>query len=159
MFDACQRAWRLSPDLREVLAWAADLHEIGLAVSHSGYHKHGGYLLDHFDLIGFSTREQHWLSLLVRTHRRKIFPQLFEGLEAKRSQQAVYLSVILRLAVLLHRDRSGQAALSIESLEATEQALDLIFAENERERPLLFADLDEEKKFLKGINFRLKYSI
>lgn len=159
LFDACQRAWKLSLDLREVLAWAADLHEIGLAVSHSGYHKHGGYLLDHLDLIGFSTREQHWLSLLVRTHRRKIFPQLFEGLEAKRSQQAVYLSVILRLAVLLHRDRSGQAALSIESLEATEQTLDLVFAENERERPLLFADLDEEKKFLKGINFRLKYSI
>lgn len=159
LFDACQRAWRLSPELREVLAWAADLHEIGLAVSHSGYHKHGGYLLDNFDLIGFSTREQHWLSLLVRTHRRKIFPPLFEGLEAKRSQQAVYLSVILRLAVLLHRDRSGQAALSIESLEATEQALDLVFAEHERERPLLFADLDEEKKFLKGINFRLKYSM
>lgn len=159
LFDACQRTWRLSPEFREVLAWAADLHEIGLAVSHSGYHKHGGYLLDNFDLIGFSTREQHWLSLLVRTHRRKIFPPLFEGLEAKRSQQAVYLSVILRLAVLLHRDRSGQAALSIESLEATEQALELVFAEHERERPLLFADLDEEKKFLKGINFRLKYSI
>jgi len=159
LFDRCQRAWKLSPDLREVLAWAADLHEIGLAVSHTGYHKHGGYLLDHFDLIGFSTEEQHWLSLLVRTHRRKIFPQLFEGLEAKRSQQAIYLSVILRLAVLLHRDRSGQAALEVEKLDASEQTLDLIFADNDRERPLLFADLEEEKKFLKGINFRLKYSI
>ena len=159
LFDTCQRAWKLSPDLREVLAWSADLHEIGLAVSHSGYHKHGGYLLDHFDLVGFSTEEQHWLSLLVRTHRRKIFPQLFEGLEAKRSQQAVYLSVILRLAVLLHRDRSGHAALAIENLEATDQALDLIFADNERERSLLFADLEEEKNFLKGIDFRLKYSI
>lgn len=159
LFERCQRAWKLAADLREVLAWAADLHEIGLAVSHSGYHKHGGYLLDHFDLVGFSTEEQHWLSLLVRTHRRKIFPQLFEGLEAKRSQQAVYLSMILRLAVLLHRDRSGQPALEVEKLEAAEQSLDLIFVDNARERPLLFADLEEEKKFLKGINFRLKYSI
>jgi exopolyphosphatase/guanosine-5'-triphosphate,3'-diphosphate pyrophosphatase len=61
--------------------------------------------------------------------------------------------------VLLHRDRSGQAALEVEKLDASEQALDLIFADNDRERPLLFADLEEEKKFLKGINFRLKYSI
>jgi exopolyphosphatase/guanosine-5'-triphosphate,3'-diphosphate pyrophosphatase len=159
LFDTCQKPWKLAPELREVLAWSADLHEIGLAVSHSGYHKHGGYLLDNFDLTGFSTEEQHWLSLLVRTHRRKIFPQLFEGLEAKRSQQAIYLSVLLRLAVLLHRDRSGQAALSIESLEASDHALDVIFVDNGREHPLLFADLDEEKKFLKGINFRLKYAI
>lgn len=159
LFDACQVAWKLSTELREVLSWAADLHEIGLAVSHSGYHKHGGYLLDHFDLVGFSTEEQHWLSLLVRTHRRKIFPQLFEGLEAKRSQQAVYLSVILRLAVLLNRDRSGQTALKLEKLEASEQLLDLTFEDIERDRPLLVADLEEEKKFLKGISFRLKYSI
>ena len=47
--------WRLEGQERKaMLRWAARLHEIGLTISHAQYHKHGGYLLQHGDLAGFS---------------------------------------------------------------------------------------------------------
>ena len=37
-----------------LLAWAGRLHEIGLDVAHSGYHRHGAYLLENADMLGFA---------------------------------------------------------------------------------------------------------
>jgi len=33
-------------DYLRLLAWAAMLHEVGLVVSHTGYHKHGAYMVE-----------------------------------------------------------------------------------------------------------------
>lgn len=54
------------------LQWAAQLHEIGSHVSHSDYHKHGAYILDHADAPGFALPELHRLSQLVLGHRGKL---------------------------------------------------------------------------------------
>ncbi len=47
------------------LYWSGLLHEVGLAVSHSGYHKHAAYMIEHADLAGFTTREQRVMSMLI----------------------------------------------------------------------------------------------
>ena len=54
------------------LGWAAQLHEIGSAISHSDYHKHGAYILDNADAAGFTMPELHRLGLLVLGHRGKL---------------------------------------------------------------------------------------
>jgi exopolyphosphatase/guanosine-5'-triphosphate,3'-diphosphate pyrophosphatase len=54
------------------LNWAAQLHEIGSQISHSDYHKHGAYILDNADAMGFAMAELHKLSLLVLGHRGKL---------------------------------------------------------------------------------------
>jgi exopolyphosphatase/guanosine-5'-triphosphate,3'-diphosphate pyrophosphatase len=54
------------------LTWAAQLHEIGGHISHSDYHKHGAYILDNTDVMGFALTELHKLSLLVLGHRGKL---------------------------------------------------------------------------------------
>ena len=54
------------------LGWAAQLHEIGSLISHSDYHKHGAYILDNTDALGFALPELHRLSLLVLGHRGKL---------------------------------------------------------------------------------------
>ena len=51
------------------LQWAALLHEVGISVAHSGYHKHGAYILQNADMPGFSRRDQARLALLVRGQR------------------------------------------------------------------------------------------
>ena len=51
------------------LDWAARLHEIGLSVSHGGYHRHSGYILENADMPGFSRTEQARLALLARAQR------------------------------------------------------------------------------------------
>jgi len=79
------------------LNWAAQLHEIGSHISHSDYHKHGAYILDNADAMGFSLSEMHRLSLLVLGHRgklRKLETVLTDG-------ELVRQLMTLRLAVIL----------------------------------------------------------
>jgi exopolyphosphatase/guanosine-5'-triphosphate,3'-diphosphate pyrophosphatase len=54
------------------LDWAARLHEIGCSISHSDYHRHGAYILEHLDAAGFSEPELRRLSLLVLGQRGKV---------------------------------------------------------------------------------------
>jgi exopolyphosphatase/guanosine-5'-triphosphate,3'-diphosphate pyrophosphatase len=54
-----------SDNLVRHLYWSALLHEVGMSVSHSGYHKHGAYLVENADLSGFTTREQRMMGTLV----------------------------------------------------------------------------------------------
>ncbi|MGH8189453.1 MAG: exopolyphosphatase, partial [Steroidobacteraceae bacterium] len=66
-------AWQLEELFAElVLSWAARLHEIGLDVSHSHYHRHGSYLVEHADMPGFPQEEQRILAYIVGAHRRKL---------------------------------------------------------------------------------------
>ena len=79
------------------LRWAAQLHEIGCHVSHSDYHKHGAYILDHADAPGFALPELHRLSLLVLGHRGKL-----RKLEADFEDRSFIQQLIcLRIAVIL----------------------------------------------------------
>lgn len=157
LFDACRVEWGIAADLRELLGWAADLHEVGLSVSHSSYHKHGAYLLENMDLAGFSCEEQAWLSVLVRTHRRKLTARFYDDLESERFRAARYVSVVLRLAVLLHRSR-GEQTLVLENIVPSKRGLDLAFSGVEGKRPLLFADLKQERAYLKVVDFKLRYT-
>lgn len=60
---------RASEHTRQLLRWAASWHEIGRAIAHDDYHKHGSYVLEHADLPGFSTGEQRVIGQLVLGQR------------------------------------------------------------------------------------------
>jgi exopolyphosphatase/guanosine-5'-triphosphate,3'-diphosphate pyrophosphatase len=83
------------------LNWAAQLHEIGSHISHSDYHKHGAYILDNADAMGFSLSEMHRLSLLVLGHRGKL-----RKVEAELADSGLVMQLLsLRLAVILSHAR------------------------------------------------------
>ena len=65
-------ALKESDRLLRKLVWSALLHEIGQIISHSDYHKHGAYILDHADITGFAIPELHRLGQLVLGHRGKL---------------------------------------------------------------------------------------
>jgi exopolyphosphatase/guanosine-5'-triphosphate,3'-diphosphate pyrophosphatase len=79
------------------LNWAAQLHEVGMRISHSDYHKHGAYILDNTDLPGFTIDELHRLSQLVLGHRGKL-RKLDEPLQDPMFVQQL---MALRMAVIL----------------------------------------------------------
>lgn len=87
------------------LSWAAEIHEIGLSLTHSGFHKHGAYLLQHSDLLGFTRQGQHRLAALVRLHRRKLETEAWSDLQQNQAQDLQILVRILRLAVVLNLSR------------------------------------------------------
>jgi exopolyphosphatase/guanosine-5'-triphosphate,3'-diphosphate pyrophosphatase len=158
-FDAVMKAWGLKSDEhRNRLGWAARLHEIGLSLAHTRFHKTGAYLIDNSDLPGFSLQEQKQLAMLVRGHRRK-FPSAALQVLPRASQRAVkYLCVLLRLAVLLHRARASQAAPRLKIAAGTNQ-LRLRLPANWLERhPLTAADLVQEASYLKAAKIKLKFA-
>ncbi|MCC2680511.1 MAG: Ppx/GppA phosphatase [Nitrosospira multiformis] len=85
----------------QVLSWAARLHEVGISVAHSGYHKHSAYILGNADMPGFSQREQERLSMLALAHRGDIGKARGNMIE----QPDFALLFALRLAALFHRSR------------------------------------------------------
>ncbi|MBJ6979623.1 Ppx/GppA phosphatase family protein [Luteimonas sp. MC1895] len=144
LFDQVAAAWQLTPDDRLMLSWAARLHELGLTIAHSQYQVHGAYILAHSDIAGFSRQEQEFLAALVRAHRRKVPKSVFEALPDRLLPAARQLSVLLRLAVLLHR---GHERPDIPGLDAVARGdvLELrLPARYLDERPLLQADLAGE---------------
>ncbi|HNC51345.1 MAG TPA: Ppx/GppA phosphatase family protein [Accumulibacter sp.] len=87
------------------LRWAVSLHEIGVSVAHTEFHKHGAYILGHADMPGFSKRDQARLALLVLGQRGKL--QKLASMPA--GDPNWRLVFCLRLAALLHRAREDQA--------------------------------------------------
>jgi len=87
--------------VRKMLCWAADLHEIGRAVAHTGYHKHGAYIILNGDMDGFSRVEQCLLGFLVLNHRKRLKtdPLPYE------TKQELPLVLLLRLACIFNRER------------------------------------------------------
>jgi exopolyphosphatase / guanosine-5'-triphosphate,3'-diphosphate pyrophosphatase len=150
-------AWRLDDPLAQLaLKWASRLHEIGLDVSHSGYHRHGAYLLENADMPGFPREEQRLLARLVGGHRRKLSLEGLEELVPPWDRAALYLIVLLRLAVLLHRGRSATALPAIE-LIAKPRTLELRFPSRWlKDHPLTSADLQQEIDYLQPHGFRLR---
>jgi exopolyphosphatase / guanosine-5'-triphosphate,3'-diphosphate pyrophosphatase len=51
------------------LGWAAELHEMGLMVSHHDHHRHSAYLLAHVDAPAFSQTQQRQLANIVLGQR------------------------------------------------------------------------------------------
>jgi len=78
------------------LRWAAELHELGMMVSHHDHHRHSAYLLAHVDAAGFSQSQQRELADLVLGQRGGL-----RKMEAALEHQDTALRLMcLRLAVI-----------------------------------------------------------
>ncbi len=104
------------------LDWAALLHEIGSHIAHSDYHKHGAYILDNADALGFTLPELHRLSLLVLGHRGKL-----HKLEADFEDEAFVQQLLcLRLAVILCHARREPDVRDMQIASAGQSQLSLV---------------------------------
>ncbi|HWP17950.1 MAG TPA: exopolyphosphatase [Burkholderiaceae bacterium] len=137
---------RLEPhprgESRRELEWAAQLHELGMSVSHHDHHRHSAYLLAHVDAAGFSQSQQRRLAALVLGQRgglRKIEESLQE-------EAFAWQVLALRLAVLLCHARRTPDLRAIDLVREGATArleLDPNWAEN---HPRTLYLLDEERE-------------
>jgi len=157
LFEQAEIGWRLTGENKLILKWAAQLHEIGLQISHGAYHKRGAYVMTYADLPGFSRTEQSLLATLILNHRQKLRSNSFESLVARAQKPGLRLCVLLRLAVLLHRGRTDEQVPNI-SIQVGDSDISLKFPENWLEQhSLTNADLQKECQFLKDAGFLLSY--
>ncbi len=143
LFDGMQPWHQFGDFERNLLAAAAQLHDIGMAVDYFEHHRHGRFLVSSAPLPGFTHHEQAMIALLVGHHRKgKLRPgslahMLDEGDEARLAK----LSGMLRLAEYLERTKAqrikdvrchlGTGYLQVE-VAATEDVSVEIQAANQR---------------------------
>ncbi|MCL4135298.1 UNVERIFIED_CONTAM: hypothetical protein GTU68_038886 [Idotea baltica] len=158
LLNKVKKQWGLMGiEYENQLKWAARLHEVGLDIAHSGYHRHSAYLLQHSDMPGFASSEQQVLACLVGCHRRKIRPESFDVLQSEESETIKYLIVLLRLAVLLNRDRVDNE-FPLKTIEAKQNEITLEFEQGWIEQsPLTQIDLEQESDYLKAIDIKLLF--
>lgn len=158
--DQVAHAWALDdPEDARMLVWAARMHEIGLAIAHSQFHKHGAYLAEHSDMPGFSREQQRLLAILIRGHRRKFPGAALGALPAERAETAARLCVLLRLSALLHRSRSP-APLPALCLRVRGRELEAAFPPGWlADHALTAADLAQEADYLGAAGFGLQYNM
>ncbi|WP_040260254.1 MULTISPECIES: exopolyphosphatase [Pseudomonas] len=154
-FDQVASAWSLDDGVwRDLLSWAAKVHEVGLDIAHYHYHKHGAYLIEHSDLAGFSREDQHMLALLVRGHRRNIPKERFAEF-GEEGAKLIRLCVLLRFAILFHHIRGTQEMPQVQ-LKAHGDSLDVAFPSGWLENnPLTQADFALEAEWLARVGFAL----
>jgi exopolyphosphatase/guanosine-5'-triphosphate,3'-diphosphate pyrophosphatase len=139
---------------RQLLGWAARLHEIGLSIRHSRYQKHGAYIVGNAELPGFSGEDQETLAALIGGHRRKLDTAPFAALPS----DVLPLCVLLRLSVCLHRSRSTEPLPSM-AVATGRQVLVLSFPEDWLDvHPLTRADLELEAECLRAAGYQLAFA-
>ena len=156
LFDQIADAWQLDGDALDWLRWAARVHEIGIAIAHSQHHLHGAYLVRNSDLAGFTRQEQDFLATILRCHRRKPDQEALAALPERSRRTAARITMLLRLAVLLHRSRSADRLPAL-SVQGDERSLELRLGRDWlAEHPLTVADLDQEREHLKDLGVKLQ---
>jgi exopolyphosphatase/guanosine-5'-triphosphate,3'-diphosphate pyrophosphatase len=158
--DKISEGMYLRPAHRQLLGWAADLHETGLGVSHSRYQLHSGYLVENSDMAGFTRQEQMFLAALVQNQRRAI-PMGFADKLPSRLHEPLRMTLFcLRFACILCRSRVDDAIPAFR-LSGTDQLITVSFPEQWREKhPLTLFDLQQESRDLEiiGLRFRVASS-
>jgi exopolyphosphatase/guanosine-5'-triphosphate,3'-diphosphate pyrophosphatase len=152
--------WNLQGErFSQILEWAARLHEIGMLLNYSRYHKHGAYILQNANLPGFSQSDQSLLAILIQNHRRSFRISTFAHLPGDvLSSQAQQLCILLRLAVLLNRSRNRQLQ-PAPAILLKQKRVRLKFPIGWLEtHPLTKADLKVEARFLLKAGYRLDFS-
>lgn len=157
LLDQVAEPWKLAqPNTRNLLVWAARLHEIGLDIAHAQYHQHGAYLLQHADMPGFNQNEQAVLAAVVGAHRRKFVEGRLAATAPKGgAKRALRLAILLRLAVLLNRSRTDELPEVLE-LEVEGRAMRLLLSRGWlKANPLTLADLECEQDYLRAADYQL----
>ena len=103
--DQVAAGWKLTSTHLELLDWACQLHELGLAITHDRHHIHGAYVVQHADMPGFSRQEQEFMAALLATQRQRLDRGIVERQPTRLQAPLRRLIAILRLAVTICRSR------------------------------------------------------
>jgi exopolyphosphatase/guanosine-5'-triphosphate,3'-diphosphate pyrophosphatase len=108
IFDQTAALHRLRGSERELLEYAALLHEVGLHVAYQQHHKHTYYLIRHSSLRGFTDDQVAIIANVARYYRKATPAQEhdnFSELTPAQRKTVERLAAILRLAAALDRGR------------------------------------------------------
>jgi len=155
--DAVQPEWQIKDTIyHELLVAAIKLHELGIDINTSGFHKHGHYIISNADLPGFNQEQQQALAWLVGSQRKKlnnINDLKWYLLDKKKLKQ---LCALIRLATLLCQQRQQDLSKFIEL--TLENHLLSLFINHQWliERPIVDTELFYEADIIEALGLELR---
>lgn len=159
LYQACANTWNINEKrYKNLLIWAALLHEIGIDINPSSYHKHGQYIIENSDLAGFNQEQQQALAWLIGCHRKKLNPYNASNNYQIKNKALTKVAALLRLAVLLNQQRQLSDT-PAPIIKAEENVIELVFDQQWLiERPIVDNDLFFEQQALNNIDITLTIS-
>jgi exopolyphosphatase/guanosine-5'-triphosphate,3'-diphosphate pyrophosphatase len=110
LFDALAGDLGLPAATRELLEYAALLHDVGHRIDRDRHHRHSAYLIRNAELLGFEPLEIETIAQVARGHRKQIprpsDPEL-RALPARTRRHVRALAALLRVADALDRTHFG----------------------------------------------------
>ncbi len=142
LFDQLSAVHGMDATSRELLAYGARLHTIGMGVGFRGYHRHGAYLIENSELRGFDPGEIASLASIVRFARngttRGGYPP-FDSLDAEGRERIGQLVAVLHLADTADR-----------GLDQAVESITLDVGSNEVTATLMGADLELRREWVES---------
>lgn len=109
LFNQLEQFHGLDRRYELLLVLSAMLHEIGLYIGTSSFHKHSMYLITNSELFGLSRKQLTFIGLIARYHRRaspKSSHTGFANLRRKDRVAVTKLAALLRIALAMDSSRS-----------------------------------------------------
>jgi len=110
LFDQLEPELEVDHSARELLEYAALLHDVGHHIDHQNHHRHSYYLITNGELLGFQREELEIIGLVARYHRKaapKASDPEYRALGQKARVTVRALSALLRVADALDRSHYG----------------------------------------------------
>jgi len=158
LYQQCKKPWSIdNKELKNMLAWSALLHEVGLQINTRGIQRHSGYILQNIELPGFGQEQQNLLATLTRFYRKKIKVSEIPEFTLLAQDQVYKLIALLRLGVLLNIKRQD-GILPELCLTAEIDTLHIKFPDKWLEhKPLFAADIEQECVYIQELGLNLSY--
>lgn len=109
-FDELQRVHQLPAAYRMWLEAAAMMHEAGKFMNYQGHHRHTQYIIANSELYGFTPEHRLIVSAIARylgKSRPQAGDRTMRGIPMDQHANVQRATLLLRLAVALHRDKSS----------------------------------------------------
>ncbi|MFT5759779.1 MAG: exopolyphosphatase/guanosine-5'-triphosphate,3'-diphosphate pyrophosphatase [Alteromonadaceae bacterium] len=156
LFSLYENIWSLDPTKTlSLLNASCDLHEIGLLLEYKNHQQHSAYVLKHVALPGFYQKERQLIVALVLLYKGDIDTKVLQSQSMVDYQQACYLLVILRLAVILCRRRKDEALPNYQTTVDGNRINLCLPKEWLEQHPLIKDELQQENEHLAAINLSL----
>jgi exopolyphosphatase/guanosine-5'-triphosphate,3'-diphosphate pyrophosphatase len=127
LFDEFKEELKLKESDKDLLEYAALMHDIGYYISYRKHHKHALYLIRYSDLLGFKENEINIMANVARYHRKSTprkRHKRYRKLSKSNRKRVKKLSAILRIADGL--DRSHYQNVQQLEIENKSDAINLL---------------------------------
>jgi exopolyphosphatase / guanosine-5'-triphosphate,3'-diphosphate pyrophosphatase len=162
LFDILLPLHGLGDEERELLEAASSLHQVGLAISHSAYHKHSYYIIRNSEqMVGFSNTEIEIIAQVARYHRKSMPKSKHEEFKMLSNEDQLLvkkLAALLKLADAM--DRSLKKNIEDLKCEIWDRDINMILKPKKRSDPHLeIYALDENRDLFEDVfkrNLKIK---